>query len=85
VVLNGKHEYEVQGASAVRVRSAELSGLYVYSQENTLIDHAITGSTMVLKSGIYTFHRDEGCSFPKVPLRPKKEVIVLDCGSVQPR
>lgn len=85
VVPNGKHEYEVQGASAVRVRSAELSGLYVYSQENTLIDHAITGSTMVLKSGIYTFHRDEGCSFPKVPLRPKKEVIVLDCGSVQPR
>lgn len=79
VYPQGHHKYDVTGAAAFRVESPALSGIYVYDQDNVLIGHALTDSTLIIKGGIYTIHRNEKCSFEKTPLREKKEVLVLAC------
>lgn len=79
VYPNGDHKYDVAGAAAFRVDSGQLSGLYVYDQDNVLLGHSLTDTTLVIKGGMYTIHRDDKCSFEKTALREKKEVLVLDC------
>lgn len=79
VYPNGKHKYEVSGVGVIKVDKSELTGVYVYDQDRNLIDQHITGTPIILKTGVYAVHINETCSFPKVEVRAKKEIVVLPC------
>jgi hypothetical protein len=79
VYPKGKHEFDLSGIGAVKVESANLQGLYVYNQDSEALGQSITGSTLIIKSGTYLFHVNEECSFQKVQVKDRKEVIVLPC------
>lgn len=75
----GEHEYNVTGVGALKVESPDLVGLYAYDQDKKELGQFLSNSTIVLKSGIYTIHQNEKCTFPQIQLKDKKEVIVLSC------
>lgn len=75
----GKHEFNVVGVGAVKISSEDLMGVYVYDENKTEVGSYLTNSTIIIKSGIYTFHVNDKCSFPVVQIYDKKEVLVLAC------
>lgn len=75
----GKHEYNIVGAGALKVINPELSGIYLYDQNNKDLGQFLSNSTIVLKSGVYTFHKDNKCTFPDIQIKDKKEILVLSC------
>lgn len=79
VYPNGKHAVDITGVGVFKVTSPEVAGLYVYDQDNALIDHALTNSILAIKSGTYVVHQSELCSFSKVQVKDKKELLVLPC------
>lgn len=81
VYPNGHHVYDLSGVGVIRVESPKLQAYYVYSQDNTLVGHSLTGFPVVLKTGVYQVHVDDQCDFEHVEIRDKREVLVLDCAN----
>lgn len=79
VYPDGTHEFDINGVGAFRVDSDEMKGVYVYDQENKEIGQYLTGFTSVIKSGTYTIHVDDQCTFPATQIFDRKEVLVLSC------
>lgn len=79
VFPNGEHSYDLASVGVIKVDTPELQGIYVYDQDNKLIDHSLTKTALLLRSGIYSIHVNEKCTFPKVEVRDRKEVVVLSC------
>jgi Ca-activated chloride channel family protein len=79
VYPSGKHEFNVNGIGAVKVVSDDIAGVYVYDENKTEQGNFLSNTTTVLKSSAYTFHMNEQCSFPSIPVKDKKEVLVLTC------
>lgn len=76
---NNKHTFDVVGAGVLKVDEPETQGVYVYDSQKNLMDYTLTGSTFVLRSGVYSIHVNDKCTFDEVPVRDKKEVVVLPC------
>lgn len=79
VYPNGEHNFDVSGVGVVRVDSPKMIGVYVYDQQNVLAGKFLTGFPMLLRTGVYTIHVNEKCSFPKTVVSDKKEINVLTC------
>lgn len=75
----GEHEFNVTNAGAIKIEHPDLTGIYAYDQDKKEIGQFLSNSTIVLKSGIYSFHRSEKCTFPKIQVNEKKEVLVMSC------
>lgn len=79
VYPDGNHEFDINGVGAFKVEAPEMTGFYVYDQENKEIGQYLTGFTSVIKSGTYTIHVNDNCSFPNSQVFDRKEVLVLPC------
>lgn len=73
-----KSEIDVSGVGAIKLISGKPSGVYVY-RDKKLVGNSLSNSTSVLKSGTYTFHVNDKCSFRDVFIKDKKEVLILSC------
>lgn len=79
VYPDGNHSVDINGLGVVRVDSNQLRGVYIYDQESNQLGQYLTGFPLVLRSGVYTVHVNEACSFPKTSVKDRKEVVVLSC------
>lgn len=75
----GEHTFDVSGVGVVRVDRNPMSAVYVYDQEDKLVNKFLTGFPIVLRSGVFTIHVDDKCSFPKQVVPNRKEINVLTC------
>ena len=81
VYPDGKHEFDINGVGAVKMINPKeaMTGMYVYDQENKELGQYLTGFVSIIKSGTYTFHVNDKCTFPATQVFDRKEILVLTC------
>lgn len=79
VYPDGKHEFDINGVGAFKVDGPQMVGVYVYDQENKELGQILSGFTSIIKSGTYTVHVNDKCSFPMTQVFDRKEILVLPC------
>jgi Mg-chelatase subunit ChlD len=79
VVPNGKYNYKVTGAGALKVKTADLTGFYVYDNKKNLLGNYLSNYPFALPMGDYSIHVNDKCSFDKITAKDDHKLMELTC------
>lgn len=83
VIPNADYTYIIEEAGVAVVDDPELRGVYVNGSRGVLLGNHLTNTPLVLPKGIYNIRVDEGCSFKDVIMGSNREILRLNCKSIE--